>query len=113
MKKDLIISKRLEDCPVKWVKNASHYFENGYKEYWIATVIDNKLLFTGSDIDFEEISLTYKEAIILRNTIFEAIVEKGNVEKPITIAIPIYILEADEALWLSSVITASALQLKG
>ena len=41
---------KLKNIPLDWVKDATHYFTNTFREYWIATIQDDTLLTSGLDI---------------------------------------------------------------
>jgi len=95
------IPEILEAVPLSWAKNSKHYFENNYREYWIATIEPGVLLISGLDIDFREIRVTKEEAKREKMNLIIAVNSDT--------IIPIFkhtILNKCEAFWVLSIIEA-------
>lgn len=94
------ILQKLNKIPHDWAKTAKHYHENELGEYWIASIEGDRIVISGSDIDWDVISLSYEEAIEEKELLSKGrMFFKG------------YNVGASEIAWILSVIEASLLHL--
>lgn len=80
---------KLDGTPPAWANEATYYYENFYREQWIARKDGETLLIAGSDMDWEIITITkeMREKILNR--------------KPIDLDINFH---KDEAFWIKAML---------
>lgn len=100
---------KLNGTPPKWVENTQWYYENIYKEQWIAAISENELIIAGSDIDWSEIKLTPEQVEEAYNTLIgkKQLTKEYN-KNPLSE----WIMDAGERLWVASVLHVAIEQFK-
>lgn len=96
------LSSVIQNIPVDWAEEAKFYHENEYGEPWIATVREGKILISGCDIGWTELSLTYDEAVKVH-----ASMKHG---QPFVIKETVF--DYGEFLWILSIIQSSFYMLR-